>query len=106
LPSKMMNGGIAYPLALTASIVVTHFPFPSCFVLSLPFLSDDVITFEVEMTPIWKPVSSKLKMSSSATPYFTIVSPTSLNYKLISFGSSTSALWISNFRLYILKSSG
>jgi hypothetical protein len=101
-----MNGGIAYPLALTASIIVTHFRFPGCFVLSLPFLSDDVITFEVEITPIWKPVLSKLKMSSSATPYFAIVSPTSLNHKLISFGSLTSALWISNFRLYTLESSG
>jgi len=47
-----MNGGIAYPLILTASIAVTHFRFPGCFVLSLPFLSDDVITFEVKMTPI------------------------------------------------------
>jgi hypothetical protein len=106
LPSKMMNGGIAYPLALTASIVVTYFRFPGCFVLGLPFLSDDVITFEVKITPIWKLVSLKLKMSSSVTPYFAIVSPTSLNYKLISFGSSTSALWISNFRLYTLESSG
>jgi hypothetical protein len=92
LPSKMMNRGIAHPLALTALIVVTYFRFPGCFVLSLPFLSDDMITFEVEITPIWKPVLSKLKMSSSTTPYFAIVSPTSLNYKLISFGSSTSAL--------------
>jgi hypothetical protein len=48
----MINGGITYPLALTASIAVTHVRFPSCFVLSLPFLSDDVITFEVKMTPI------------------------------------------------------
>jgi hypothetical protein len=47
-----MNRGIAHPLVLTASIVVTHFRFPGCFVLSLPFLSDDVITFEVKMTPI------------------------------------------------------
>ena len=102
----MMNGGIAHPFALTASIAVTHFRFPSCFVLSLPFLSDVVITFEVKMTPIWKPVSSKLKMSSSATLYFAIVSPTNLNHKLISFRSSTSALLISNFRLYTLESSG
>jgi hypothetical protein len=48
----MMNGGIAYPLALTASIAVTHFRFPGCFVLSLPFLSNDVITLEVKITPI------------------------------------------------------
>jgi hypothetical protein len=48
----MMNRGIAYPLILTASIVVTHFQFPGCFVLSLPFLSNDVITLEVEITPI------------------------------------------------------
>jgi hypothetical protein len=48
----MTNGGIAYPLALTASIAVTHVRFPSCFVLSLPFLSDVVITLEVEITPI------------------------------------------------------
>jgi hypothetical protein len=48
----MMNRGVAYPLALTASIAVTHFRFPGCFVLSLPFLSDDVITFEVEIIPI------------------------------------------------------
>lgn len=87
-----MNRGIAYPLILTASIVVTHFRFPGCFILSLPFLSDNVITFEVEMTLIWKLVLSKLKMSSSVTPYFAIMSPTSLNYKLISFGSLTSAL--------------
>jgi hypothetical protein len=88
----MINGGIAHPLALTASIAVTYFRFPSYFVLSLPFLSDVIITLEVEVTPIWKPVSSKLKMSSSATPYLAIVSPTSLNHKLISFGSLTSAL--------------
>jgi hypothetical protein len=87
-----MNGGIAHPLTLTASIVVTYFRFPGCFVLSLPFLSDDVITLEVKITPIWKPVSLKLKMSSSITPYFAIVSPTSLNHKLISFRSLTSAL--------------
>ena len=87
-----MNRGIAYPLALTALIAVTHVRFPSCFILSLPFLSDVVITLEVEITPIWKLVSLKLKMSSSVTPYFIIVSPTSLNYKLISFGSLTSAL--------------
>jgi hypothetical protein len=92
LPSKMMNRGIAHPLALTASIAVTYFRFPGCFVLGLPFLSDDMITFEVEITPIWKLVLSKLKMSSSVTPYFAIVSPTSLNHKLISFGSLTSAL--------------
>jgi predicted YcjX-like family ATPase len=48
----MMNGGIAHPFALTASIAVTYFRFPGCFVLSLPFLSDDVITFKVEMIPI------------------------------------------------------
>jgi hypothetical protein len=52
----MMNGGIAHPLVLTASIAVIHFRFPGCFVLGLPFLSDVVITLEVEMTPIWKPV--------------------------------------------------
>jgi hypothetical protein len=92
LPSKMMNRGIAYPLTLTTLIVVTYFRFPGCFVLSLPFLSDNVITFEVKITLIWKLVLSKLKMSSSATPYFAIVSPTSLNHKLISFRSLTSAL--------------
>jgi hypothetical protein len=75
------------------------------FCVGLPFLSDVVITLEVEMTPIWKPVSSKLKISSSVTPYFVIVSPTNLNHKLISFGSSTSAIWISNFRSYTLESS-
>jgi len=48
----MINGGIAYPFTLTASIAVTYFQFPSCFVLGLLFLSDDVITFEVKMTPI------------------------------------------------------
>jgi hypothetical protein len=48
----MMNGGIAHPLVLTASIAVTHFRFPGCFVLSLPFLSNDMITFKVKMTPI------------------------------------------------------
>jgi hypothetical protein len=48
----MMNGGIAHPLTLTASIAVTYFWFPGCFVLSLPFLSDVVITLEVEITPI------------------------------------------------------
>jgi hypothetical protein len=53
LLSKMMNRGIAYPLALTALIIVTYFRFPSCFVLSLPFLSDDVITFKVKIIPIW-----------------------------------------------------
>jgi hypothetical protein len=88
----MTNRGIAHPLTLTASIAVTYVRFPGCFVLGLPFLSDVVITLEVEITPVWKPVSSKLKMSSSVTPYFAIVSPTSLNYKLISFGSSTFAL--------------
>jgi hypothetical protein len=87
-----MNRGITQPLAFTASIAVTHFRLPSYLVLSLPFLSKVVITFKVKMTPIWKPVSSKLKMSSSITPYFAIMSPTSLNHKLISFGSSHYAL--------------
>jgi hypothetical protein len=48
----MINGGIAYPLASTASIAVTYFRFLGCFVLGLPFLSDNVITLEVEITPI------------------------------------------------------
>jgi hypothetical protein len=48
----MINRGIAHPLALTASITVTYIRLPGCFVLSLPFLSDVVITLEVEMTPI------------------------------------------------------
>jgi hypothetical protein len=47
-----MNRGITQPLAFTASIAVTHFRLPSCLVLSLPFLSEVVITFEVEITPI------------------------------------------------------
>jgi len=47
-----MNRGITYPLILTTSIVVTYFRFPGYFVLSLPFLSDDITTFEVKMTPI------------------------------------------------------
>jgi hypothetical protein len=102
---KMMNRRIAHPLVLTVSIAVTYFWFPSCFVLSLLFLSDVIITLEVEIMPIWKPVLLKLKMSFSVISYFAIVSPTNLNYKPISFRSSTSALWISNFRLYILKSS-
>ena len=48
----MINGGIACPFALIASIAVTHFRFPSYVVRSLPFLSEDVITLEVEITPI------------------------------------------------------
>jgi hypothetical protein len=48
----MINGGIAYPFALIALITITHFRFPSCFVLSLPFLSEVMITLEVEITPI------------------------------------------------------
>jgi hypothetical protein len=55
-----MNGGIAQPFALIASIAVTHSLFPGCLVIGLPFLSELVITFEVEIIPIWKPVSSKL----------------------------------------------
>jgi len=43
----MINSGIAYPFALNTSIAVTHSRLPGCFVLGLPFLSDDVITFEV-----------------------------------------------------------
>ena len=82
-----MNGGIAYPLALTALIAVTHFRLPGWLVLGLPFLSDVMITLEVEITPIWKPVSSKLKISSSVTPYLAIVSLTSLNHKLISLAN-------------------
>jgi hypothetical protein len=88
----MINGGIACPLVPIASIAITHFRFPGCFVYSLPFLSEVVITLEVEITPIWKPVSSKLKMSSLRTPYFAIMSPTSLNYLLIVSRSLTSAL--------------
>ena len=101
----MTNRGMAYPFALIASIVVTHFLLPGCFILGLPFLSDAVTTLEVEMIPTWKPVSSKLKMSSSATPCFAIVSSTSLNYKLINLGSSTSALRQSNSRLDTLDNS-
>jgi hypothetical protein len=56
----MMNGSIAQPFAFTASMTVTHLMFPGWIVLSLPFLSEVVITFEVDITPIWKPVSSKL----------------------------------------------
>jgi hypothetical protein len=85
-----MNRGIAYPLILTALIIVTHFQFPSYFVLSLSFLSDIIITLEVRIISIWKPVSLKLKISSSITLYFVIVTLISLNYKLINFESSTS----------------
>jgi hypothetical protein len=48
----MMNGGIDQPFAFIASIAVTHLRFPGCVVLGLPFLSEAVITFEVEITPI------------------------------------------------------
>jgi hypothetical protein len=48
----MINRGITYPLIPTTSIAITYFRFPSCFVRSLLFLSEVVITLEVEITPI------------------------------------------------------
>ncbi len=48
----MMNGGMAQPFALTASIAVTHSLFPGWIVLGLPLLSEVVVTLDVEMTPI------------------------------------------------------
>ena len=88
------------PFALVTSIVITHFRLPACFILGRPFLPEVVITLEVtlEMTPIWKLVSSELKMSPSRTSYLAIVSPTALDHKSINFRSSTSVLRTSGIR--------
>jgi hypothetical protein len=47
-----MNGRTHQPFALIALIDVTYSLLPGWIVLSLPFRSKVVITFEVEITPI------------------------------------------------------
>ena len=68
-------------------------------------LSKPVTTFIDPITPIWNPVSSKLCISSSWTPYLALVSSTSLNHALITSGSSCCILWRSFTQFQAILSS-
>jgi hypothetical protein len=57
------------------------------------------------ITPIWKPVSSKLWISSLWTPYLALVSPTNVKYAPIISGSSWSILCLSLAQLKAILSS-
>jgi hypothetical protein len=100
-----MKGGIAYPAAQMLWITVTHSRAPGWTSSGRARLSEPVTTFIKLITPIWKPVSSKLCTSSSWTPYLALVSSTSLNHAPIISGSSCSILYLSLARLKAILSS-
>ncbi len=91
-PSNIITGGRLHPCVFIHSIAVTHSRFPGYKVTGL-FVREPVITFAVLITPIWKPVSSKLYMSSVWIPYFSIVFYISRNQSRIRVGSSHFARW-------------
>jgi hypothetical protein len=80
-------------------ITITHSRLPGWTSVGLFRLSEPVTTFIVPIIPIWKPVSSKLWISSSWTLYLAFVSTTSFNHALITSGSSWRTLWRSFARL-------
>ena len=100
-----MKGGIAHPVAFMPWIAVTHSRLPCCTVFGRPRRSAAVTTAPVDITPIMKPVSSKLCTSLSWTPYLALVSSTSLNHAPVSAGSSWSILWRSFAQLKAILSS-
>jgi len=100
-----MKGGIAYPAAQMLWINVTHSRSPGWIRSGLARLSEPVTTFIVPITPIWKPLSSKLCTSLLWTPYLALVSSTSLNHAPIISGSSWSILYLSLARLKAILSS-
>jgi hypothetical protein len=73
LPSNIITGSKLYPDKDIQSIAVTYSRFPGCIETGRLLLSVLVITFVVEITPIWKPVLLKLYISSSWILYFAIV---------------------------------
>jgi hypothetical protein len=85
-------------------INVTHSRSPGWIRLGLTRLSEPVTTFIMLITPIWKPLSSKLCTSSSWMPYLALASSTSLNHALIISGSSWSILYLSFARLKAILS--
>jgi len=56
----MIMGGKAHPDKLINSITVTYLQFPDCIDLAQLDWSEPVIILAVDITPIWKPVLSKL----------------------------------------------
>ena len=99
-----MKGGVAYPAAQMLWITVTHSRSPGWIISGWVRLSEPVTTFIDLITPIWKPVSSKLWMSLSWILYLALVSLTSLIYALITSGSSCSFLCLSFGRLNAILS--
>jgi hypothetical protein len=101
-----MNGRIAHPQALTPWIIIIHLWLPGCIIFGWLHYSEPITTVPVEITPIWKPASSKLCVSSSRMLCFAFVLYTSLNQSPIIYRSSHKALWRSYFRLNCVLSSG
>jgi len=91
-----MKGGIAYPVAQTLWITVTHSRSPGWMISGLARFSAPVATFMELITPIWKPVSSKLCTSSPWIPYLVIVYSPGLNhFSIIWF----KILWASQYHM-------
>src|ERR1051326_3051880 len=99
-----MRGGMYHPCELMPWTTVTQSVFPGCLREGAELLSALVTTLEFMITPIWKPVSSKLKMSASQTPHLFLVFRTSLNHASTATGSSASCLLWSFARLHRRRS--
>ncbi|KAK1839874.1 hypothetical protein CCHR01_17510 [Colletotrichum chrysophilum] len=77
-----------HPSELMHSITVAHSRLPGWTDFALPRLSAHVTTIDAVITPIMKPVSSKLYMSPSPIPYLAIMLRNSANHFEITTGSS------------------
>ena len=90
-PAKIMYGGIAHPSALMPWITVVHTRLPGWISLAFPRLYAPVTTNCEDVTPTMKPVSSKLYVSSSRMPYFSLMERTRQNQLPMAYGSSFKA---------------
>jgi hypothetical protein len=106
LPAKIIYVGIAHPSALIPWITVVHSRLPDWTILGFPRLYAPVTTSCDDITPIIKPVSSKLYVSWSKMPYFSFTERTSLNQSPITCESSFKARWRSYARVHRVFSSG
>lgn len=93
LPLKMMHEGTIQPVEFIHSIVVTHSRLPGWIRWGFLGILDLVTTLVVAIRPIAKPVSSKLKMSSSRIPYFIQTFSSCSNHPFITCGFSHFARW-------------
>ena len=93
LPFIITIGGKLQPEAQTHSIAVTYSRLPGCTETGFPALWDSQTTLVVVITPIWKPVLSKLKISLSTMLYLALIFCTSQNQLRIIAESLHLARW-------------